>query len=442
MNTSYSNFCISGLDARLIKRYKTMVKQHINPANSLASAIKDLASTHTQSFATTQAVWRFFQNDSVTLPILNAPLIDLARTTTGASKHEFALVAHDWSRLPFLSHTRKKNQLKMSHSKDVGYELQSSLLINSQTGLPIAPLSSTLKDNENSWSTLDAPVDFNATHLDALTGVISTIEELKLSPKLVHVIDREADSVAHLREWSLKKWQYLVRAKEGRIVQHEGVEKKVKDIANNLNMRFMKNVKYKENSVRLSVSETEVILARPAQPKRCDTTTGMRQYLKGDPLALRLVVAQLSDNEGNILTRWCLLSNVESDIDGQQIAQWYYWRWNIESFFKLIKSAGHDIESWLQQSAQAVIKRFLIACMACVLIWQLQNRETEEDIRIRQFLARLSGRQQKRGRMESAPALLAGLSILLNTLSLLAEYDVETLSQMANAILGEQIIDV
>jgi hypothetical protein len=44
--------------------------------------------------------------------------------------------------------------------------------------------------------------------------------------------------------------------------------------------------------------------------------------------------------------------------------------------------------------------------------------------------------------MESAPALLAGLSILLNTLSLLAEYDVETLSQMANAILGELIINV
>jgi hypothetical protein len=315
-------------------------------------------------------------------------------------------------------------------------------LINSQTGIPIAPLSSTLKDSENSWSTLDVPVDSKDTHLNALTDVISTIERLKLSPKLVHIIDREADSVAHLREWSLQKWQYLVRAKEGRIVLHEGSEKKIKDIADDLNMRFVKHVKYKKNSVKLSVSETIVTLARPAKAKRRNPTTGTRQDLKGDPLPLRLVVAQLSDNEGKILTRWCLLSNVESNIDDRQLAQWYYWRWNIESFFKLIKSAGHDIENWLQQSAQAVIKRFLIACMACVLVWQLQNRQTEEDIRIRQFLARLSGRQQKRGRMESAPALLAGLSILLNTLSLLAEYDVETLSQMANAILGELIINV
>lgn len=442
MYTLPSNFCISGLDVRLIKRYNTMVKQHINPANPLASAIKDLASTQTKSFATTQAVWRFFQNDNVTLPILNAPLIDLARNTTTMSEHAFALVAHDWSRLPFISHTRKKNQLKMSHCKDVGYELQSSLLIDSQSGIPIAPLSQTLKDSRNSWSTLNTHVDSTDTHLDALTDVISTIEMLKLPPKLVHIIDREADSVAHLREWSLRKWQYLVRAKEGRLVLHEGSEKKIKDIADAVKMNFVNHLKYKENNVRLSVSETVVTLARPAKPKRCNPATGMRQDVKGDPLLLRLIVSQLSDSEGNIIKRWCLLSNVESSVDDRQLAQWYYWRWNIESFFKLIKSAGHDIESWLQQSAQALIKRLLIASMACVLVWRLQRGKTEEDIRVRQFLVRLSGRQQKRARMESAPALLAGLSILLNTLSLLSEYDAEALSQMANIILGKAPINV
>ncbi|MGG2140824.1 hypothetical protein [Symbiopectobacterium sp. RP] len=100
----------------------------------------------------------------------------------------------------------------------------------------------------------------------------------------------------------------------------------------------------------------------------------------------------------------------------------YYWRWGIESFFKLLKGAGHDVEKWLQRSAGALLRRLLIASMACVLVWRLQRAEGDDNAAARQLICRLSGRQQKRGRKESAPALLAGLSILLNTLTLLADY--------------------
>ncbi|MGG2142257.1 hypothetical protein [Symbiopectobacterium sp. RP] len=40
----------------------------------------------------------------------------------------------------------------------------------------------------------------------------------------------------------------------------------------------------------------------------------------------------------------------------------------------------------------------------------------------------------KRGRKESAPALLAGLSILLNTLTLLADYTPEELAHLAMVV--------
>ncbi|MCC8420405.1 MULTISPECIES: hypothetical protein [Photorhabdus] len=64
-------------------------------------------------------------------------------------------------------------------------------------------------------------------------------------------------------------------------------------------------------------------------------------------MGVRLVVVRLSDDEGNMLARWTLLTHVGAEIPCDEIARWYYWRWNIESFFKLIKGAGHDIESWL-----------------------------------------------------------------------------------------------
>ncbi|MGG2142441.1 hypothetical protein [Symbiopectobacterium sp. RP] len=59
--------------------------------------------------------------------------------------------------------------------------------------------------------------------------------------------------------------------------------------------------------------------------------------------------------------------------------------------------------------------------MARVLVWRLQRAEGDDNAAARQLICRLSGRQQKRGRKESAPALLAGLSILLNTSTLLAD---------------------
>ncbi|MCT8089052.1 transposase, partial [Acinetobacter sp. C_3_1] len=47
-----------------------------------------------------------------------------------------------------------------------------------------------------------------------------------------------------------------------------------------------------------------------------------------------------------------------------------------------------------------------------------------------------SGRQQKRGKIESAPAILAGLSILLSTLQLLSEYSIDELNEIATIALG------
>ncbi|WP_445496230.1 hypothetical protein [Photorhabdus sp. SF281] len=61
----------------------------------------------------------------------------------------------------------------------------------------------------------------------------------------------------------------------------------------------------------------------------------------------------------------------------------------------------------------------------------------EENVRARRLLYRLSGRQQKRGRRESTPSILADLSLLLNTLQLLSEYSAEELTQLAASVLGQ-----
>ncbi|TCB68092.1 transposase, partial [Acinetobacter sp. ANC 4216] len=49
----------------------------MNPLASLAPAIKDLASAQKSSFATTQAVWRFLNNDKISFSQLNQPIEQL-----------------------------------------------------------------------------------------------------------------------------------------------------------------------------------------------------------------------------------------------------------------------------------------------------------------------------------------------------------------------------
>ncbi|WP_165602884.1 hypothetical protein [Photorhabdus australis] len=51
----------------------------MTPTASLAPAIKDIASVREDPFATTQAVWRFLNNDRISFSQLNQPMIELAR---------------------------------------------------------------------------------------------------------------------------------------------------------------------------------------------------------------------------------------------------------------------------------------------------------------------------------------------------------------------------
>ncbi|MGA9770803.1 MAG: hypothetical protein WBV94_17315 [Blastocatellia bacterium] len=62
----------------------------------------------------------------------------------------------------------------------------------------------------------------------------------------------------------------------------------------------------------------------------------------------------------------------------EQVAQWYVWRWKVESYFKLLKSSGHNLENWQQESAEAITRRPVVTAMATVVIWQLARSQAPE----------------------------------------------------------------
>ena len=121
------------------------------------------------------------------------------------------------------------------------------------------------------------------------------------------------------------------------------------------------------------------------------------------------------------------LDKCPPDVAAFPIATWYYWRWQIETFHKLLKSSGLQLEQWQQESASAVSKRLVVACMACVVVWRLERQTTPAAQACKELLMQLSGRQTKRSRPVTTAALLVGLHTLLATLSVLDRYSVEAL---------------
>ncbi|MGQ8976161.1 transposase [Acinetobacter schindleri] len=408
----------------------------MNPLASLAPAIKDLASAQRSSFATTQAVWRFLNNDKISFSQLNQPIEQLACEQINSSQHRYALIVHDWSQLQYVKHNHKTQRLQKTHQYDSGYELQTSLLVDAASGLPIAPLAQTLSDASGCYSTFSEQHTECRPHLDSLAEQIQKVEHFPLEKTCVHIIDREGDSIAHLRELSGHGFQWLIRAKEGNRIEHQDKICKVAEVAERVETQQVQPISYKGNQHMLHVGETDVRLTRAAKPKKKDDSGQRVAPQPGEAIAARLIVAVVKDAQDKTVARWSLISNVPSEIDAVELTTWYYWRWTIECYFKLLKQAGHDIEAWLQTTPEAILRRLLISSMACVLTWRIQRSEDEHNQKIRIFLACLSGRQQKRGKIESAPAILAGLSILLSTLQLLSEYSIDELNEIATIALG------
>jgi hypothetical protein len=391
------------------------------------------------SFAITQATWRFLDNERVTLPQLIAPLRSFARQQIAGA--DYVLAVTDRSKLDYRRHKAKKDVVQLTHEKDVGYELTTQLLVSAQTGQPIAPAQVHLKTADGFLSTATASPANPTQHLEQVLPLMRDAATMDIPAGIVHVIDREADSVFHLRAWHSEGFHYLVRGDDDRLVRWRNQTLKISQIRDQLELEdafvSSREVLIDGKKGLQYVAETEIVLNRPAQRK----IAGKVVLVPGEPLTLRLVFAKVVHPQTNEeLSLWTLLSNVASSVCPAQLALWYYWRWKIETYFKLLKRGGQQMEHWQQESALAILKRLLIASMvaepsrsmACAIVWSLQERTDAESEDFKDVLVRLSGKRTGRERQPSAEILLSGIFVLLQMCNFLAsiDYDLSKIKQL------------
>ena len=426
------------MDSRLNDRYHRLVAEHMNSSDPLSAGLKALPDK-ISSFASTQAAWRFYQNESVSLPKLQEPLTAAAHEGIREHCSLYALCVHDWSHLSY-KHLNKPDTYAITHDTDVGYDLQTSLILSDQTGQPLAPVAQRLVSRDGSYATYQKinPTPVIKHHLDEVTESIQYLETQGFLKPLIHIIDREGDSVGHIRTWDAAGCWWLVRIKDNPKVEYNGKALSCKAVAQELTFEKTREVSYHGKPYWQWIAETPVCLTRPAKPSQ---KKEKKPAVPGIPVEARLVVSRIISETGEVLAEWLLLTNVTA-VNAATIALWYYWRWQIECFFKLLKQAGHHLESWQQESAAAIAKRLLVVSMACVTVWAIAADNSKDAAELRVFLIKLSGRQMRHKKEFTNPALLAGLWVFLSMLEIMEAYSQEELGSLeatARQFLGKVV---
>lgn len=422
------------MDRRLQRRYVQLVQEHMNSSTRTAAG-PSLLPAMGKAASATQAAWRFLNNERVEMAALAEPLRQAGRDAAAESPAEFVLLAHDWCKIDYSKHTAKRDILQLTHEHDIGYDLTTALLVDAHDGSPLAPMQMHVRTADTVYSTGKHIPHADDHHLDQLEPTMNEVESWDLPRQVVHVIDREADSLGDFRRWDELGHKFLVRCDDRRVLW-EGESWLISEIAD----YFDQEVAFKDvgeathhgKTVRQEVAEADIVLHRPHKTR----VKGKQVDVPGPPLPMRLIVTRLVDDDGYILAQWTLLTNVLG-VEAYQIALWYYWRWKIESFFKLLKSHGQELEHWLQETGAAITRRLLVAAMACVVVWQLERDDSPEAEQAKTILMRLSGRSSKSTRPNTAPGLLAGYMALLSITDLLenTDCDLRTLTRLAKTAL-------
>ena len=141
---------IPEFEPRLQRRYEQLVNEHLHTSENQAAGARALPSVN-ESFASTQAAWRFYANPHVRLPGLVSPLIEQAKLDLPVLSRRYGLAIHDWSDLLYGAHRSKQDRKALG--RESGYKLATTLLVSDLNGSPIAPISLSLWAKDG-WHTI------------------------------------------------------------------------------------------------------------------------------------------------------------------------------------------------------------------------------------------------------------------------------------------------
>lgn len=333
-------------DERLNRRLKLVLERLADqPEKSIPAAFR--------GWGETQAAYRFFDNEKVTPEKVLAPHREA--TLERVRQHPVVLCPEDTSDLDFTSKTATEGLGPLNYEATRGLNIHPMLALTPE-GLCLGVL--------DLWHWVRDPNDHGGKdRQDRLSRPLEEKESLRWvegykkvnelqkevgATRLVYMADRDSDLFELFEAADQGQADWLIRAAQdravlggGRIWETVGQSPSLGQVEFDLPAGRGRSPRRVVQSLRAA----RVLLRAPYRPDK-----------KLAPVEVTAILAR-EDNppEGEEPIEWLLLSNlpVESFEEASEKVQWYLCRWQIEVFFRILKS-GCKVEQLQLQTRERI----------------------------------------------------------------------------------------
>ena len=290
-----------------------------------------------------------------------------------------------------------KVTLNAAHSGDA-YTLHGGLLLSDNTGMALAAprqiLTTAVRQN-----TVNVE---NASTSSPVLRQLSWLQKQNFGKHVVHILDGLPPS-SLLNDPQNSRLQWLARGRASTSVIFSDISISLGKLVDKLSFGSAEPIIYKGKAALQSSAELVVGLRQI--PKKGDVTIWPQAITE-----VRFVMTQIIDlRSGKSLAQWHLLSNLGQSVVASQMSEWYRWRLEADTYFKLLKQAIQQSGGCGEPGDVEMMKRLLIAGQTSVTVWRLQRTQAEWALSARALLAHLAGRIM-RMRMDGISPVSAAVS--------------------------------
>ena len=321
--------------------------------------------------AATDGCYRLLSNERVDSEVLAGP----HRTRTATRVAEVSgdcIVAHDTSAIAYDGDGKREGLGPLGSPRARGFFLHASLAIERSTVRPLGALAT------STWARSDEPKSSGGKHRHGNETILDpTRESLRwqhsiascaertgqAASRLLHVMDSEGDSYSLFAWLHVKRHRYVVRLAHDRCIVDDDSHR-IRELLASQPIRFTREVAVsarKAQRVSAYKKRKKSRSARVAHLSVCAVRVRLRApaYLRatlGNEMSVNVVrVIEREPPEGDEPVDWILYTTepIESDADIASVIDAYRTRWQIEDFFKALKT-GCQIEKRQLESYRAL----------------------------------------------------------------------------------------
>lgn len=352
-------------DKRLMRRFG-------NVLNMLIRRPKESIPVNSKSWAETKAAYRFFDHDGVTHDKVMKPHQEA--TIERMAQEPVVLLPQDTTELNYTSKPETKGLGKLCYEAQQGLYLHPTLAITpGRVCLGVVNMEILIREALGKKANASLPIEQKESvrWLNSYR-VAQTLSKQLPETKVVSIADREGDIYEIFAEASEAKGSdkadWIIRSQHNRCLTSDGKKDNGKKLLNRVQQSEVIGVvefdlpATPKRKARRIKQEIRAITARLKPPYRKD------KQLRA--IEVNAVLAtEVRAPEGEQPIKWLLLTSLPVDTNERalQVIEWYLCRWQIEVFFRILKS-GCKVESLQLQE----LKR-LEVCLAMYMIitWRI-----------------------------------------------------------------------